>query len=100
MPDRTPTDEHLRNLAHFDSGLDARIDLDLFQSILQRQSIDDCCEHTHVIRRNAVESLRACSQSAENISAPNYDSHLHAELVDVLDFGGHAADDVGVDAES
>ena len=47
----------------------------------------------------AVESLSACRESTENISAADNDSNLDAERVHILDLASNAANNLRINAE-
>ena len=100
MPDSPAADEHFRHLPHFDSGLDARVDVDLFESILKARALMTVAEHAHVICGNAVEALRAGREAAKDVAAADNDGDLDTEGVNVLDLAGDAADDLRIDAEA
>ena len=71
----------------------------LFQSILQRQTIDDRGEHTHGIGAGAVHADLARHRAAKNIAAADDQRELAAEFFDFFDFLGKGFDGLAVDAE-
>src|SRR5262249_20578880 len=50
MPNGAAEDEWLGYIVHLNRGLDAGLDSHLLQRASQRESIDDCGKHSHVIR--------------------------------------------------
>ena len=83
MPDRAPPDERLSHLVHLDRRLHAGVHALLLQRILQRQRVDHCGQHAHVIGGDAVHVLGLLGHAAEEIPAAHHDRDLHAELVHV-----------------
>jgi hypothetical protein len=60
-----------------------RVDVLLFESILQGKGIDHRSQHPHMIRRNAIHLFGLCGHSAEEISSAYDDGNLHAERVNI-----------------
>src|SRR5262245_45461009 len=100
MADGAAPNEHFRYLAHFNRRLDSGENVDLFESVLKGQGIDDRGQHAHVVGRNAVKTLCAGSESSKNISPADDNGDLNSEAMDLFDFVGDAKNDLGVDAEA
>ena len=73
MSDRAAADKHFRNLTHFDRGLNACMDVDLLESVLQGKGVDDGAEHPHVVCGYAVESLCAGRKTSKDVAAADHD---------------------------
>ena len=52
----------------------------LFQSVLQRKSVDHGREHAHVIGGDAVHGLGLLGDTAKEVSAAHHDGDFYAEL--------------------
>src|SRR6202795_3313491 len=100
MAHGAPANERLSNLMHLDSALQAGEDPLLFQGILKRQPIDDRGKHAHVIAGGAVDGERLLARAAKNVSAADDDSHLHAQVVNLLHVAGNTMNGFGVNSET
>jgi len=87
-------------LIHLDSRLDAREHVHLFERVLERERVHDRRQHTHVIGGNTIEALCAGGKTAKDVAATDHDTDLNAEFMDILDFGGNAANNLGIDTET
>ncbi len=74
------------------ADLHARVHALLFQRILQRQRIDHRRQHAHVIGGDPVHVLGLLRYAAEKVSSAHHDRQLHAQLVNVGQFGGNFVD--------
>src|SRR5207237_6393507 len=83
MSDGAAADVRLGQLLHVDRALHAREDAQLFQRVLERQRVDHRRQHAHVIGARAIHSLGAGGDAAEDVSAPDHDADLDAQLDDV-----------------
>ena len=88
MADRAPPDERLGDRPDLDRGLDARRDGALLERVLQRQGVDHRRQHPHVVAGDAVDSLVAGGDAADDVAAADHDRELDAEAVDVGDLVG------------
>ena len=69
------------------------------QGVLQGDAVDHGGQHAHVVGGGAVDAQLAGPDAAEKIAAAGDDGDLDSQVVDFLDLGSDAADDVMVDAE-
>jgi hypothetical protein len=69
-------------------------------SIAVTTRVDHGRQHSHVVRRDAIETLFARREAPEDIASTDDDGDLDAEAVNVLDLRCDPADDVGIDAEA
>ena len=97
MADRTAPDERLGDGAHFDRGHHARDDVLLFEGVLQRERVDDRCEHAHVIGGRAVHAARARGDAAEDVAAADHDRGLDAHALDLGDVARDLRRNRGID---
>jgi hypothetical protein len=100
MANRAAPDVHFGDLSHLDGRLHSGMDFEFFEGILQGERIDDSCQHSHVIGRNTIKSLRAGGKSTENVSAPNDDTDFDTQVMNVSDLRGDSLDDLRIDTES
>src|SRR5579875_2096291 len=96
MPDGAAANERLSHLMHLDRGHHARWHSHVFQRVLKRQSIDDSCEHPHVIAGYAVHLVRARCDAPKNVSAPQHETDLNARASDLRDLGCKSFDALGI----
>ncbi len=78
----------------------AGVNVHFFESVLNGQRVDNRGEHTHMVGRNAVKAFSTGFDSPKYVSAANHNRDLHAQVVDILDFGGNARNHVGIDTEA
>src|SRR5262249_20936157 len=91
MPNGAAEDEWLRHVFHFNRGLDASLDTDLLQCAAQREGINYCGKHPHVIRRGTIHAAIRGRKAAPDVAASDYDGHLHAKIAHLLDALGDLA---------
>ena len=99
VPQRTSQDIRFGHLMHGDGRLHAGLQSNLFQRILQGQTVHDRCQHAHVVGRSAFHPEGSCLDAAKNIAATHHDSDLHALVVDGFDLIGHVRKHVRANAE-
>src|SRR5215469_10622811 len=99
VPDRTPRYVRLGYLTHRDRGLNARLDAQLLEHVLQGQAVDNGAEHPHVVRPGPVDTPMRERGTAEHVAATDHDRHLHSEPPRVGDLAGQVRHHVRVDAE-
>ena len=99
MANGAPADERLGDSAHLDGAGHTRGHADLLEGVLEREGIDDGGEHAHVVRRRTVHTLRAGSETAEQVAAADHDGGLHPELLNSADFPGDLRGDGRIDPE-
>src|ERR671925_412856 len=80
MANGAAEDEWLGHIFHFYRCLNTGCHTDLLECAPQRESIDDCGKHTHVIRRGPIHATIRGRQAAPDVAAANYHCHLHAEI--------------------
>src|SRR4051794_38094709 len=85
MSQRAPPDERLCDLVHLDGGHHTRVDLLLFERILQGDTVDDGGEHAHVISCHAVHTTCLHRHPAKEISATYHDGNLASQHVNIFD---------------
>src|SRR5258707_7383612 len=100
VPYRAPPDERLGHLMHFNGALHTREDAFLLERTLQRQRIDHCGQHAHVIARSAVDFKTLLPSAAADISAAHHDGDFHAQRVHVLQLARDSLDCLAMDSES
>ena len=61
----------------------------LFQSVLQRERVDDRAQHAHVIAGDAFDAAFAALKAAEDVAAADDDDDFDAELADFADLPRH-----------
>ena len=64
----------------------------LFQSVLQREGIDDRGQHAHVIGRDPVHKLGLLGHAAEEVAAADHDGDFDSQTMYLGDFGGDLVD--------
>src|SRR4030095_8673454 len=99
VPDGTASDKHFGHLAHLNRRLNPSMNFQLLQGILERQGIDDCAEHAHMICRNAIKSLRAGREASKDIASADNDGDFDTQRMDIPDFAGDSVDDIRIDAK-
>src|SRR5579862_1427819 len=98
MPDRAAPDIRLRNLAHLERRLHARLRARAFERVLQRERIEQRREHACVVGGRALHPLRRRREAAVEVAAADDDRHTDAALVHRRDLACQVADDRRVDA--
>src|SRR5207249_10386230 len=83
--DRSAQNEWFGDVGHFNRGLQPGHDTDLLQSTLERHSVDNRREHTHVISRRAIHSTMAGCKPPPDVATPNNDRNLHSQIPDLED---------------
>ena len=99
MPLGAARDVRLGHLPHGDGGLDARLDANFLQKILQGKAVHDGAEHAHVVGPISLHSVLLQLGAAKEIAAAHNDSHLDAHLHHDGDLLGKPGDDIRVDAD-
>ena len=79
VTDRAAPDKGLRDLSHFNRGLNARIDAHFLERILKRQSIDDRGQHPHIIAADPIHAGCAHGNSTDNIASSNRGRDLDSD---------------------
>ena len=83
--DRTPFVIKLADRFHTDSsqhfGFHALSD----EGRTQGQTVDDRCQHPHLVAFHTVEPFVGTAQSAENVSTAYHDAYLYSQFVDFFD---------------
>ena len=100
MTHRAPPDVRLRDLPHFDGGHHPGGNALLFESVLERQRIDDRRQHAHVVRRDTVHGFGGGGHAPEEIAAPHHHAYLDAGLRHLGDLAGEAAHFLRIDPET
>ena len=72
----------------------------LFECILEGEGIDDGGKHAHMIGGNAIHVTCLLGDAAEEVAASHDDCDLHAERVNVGQFGRDLMDAKWIDAET
>ena len=89
MADGTPTDIQLSYRFHLKRRLHARNDAQFLQGWLQRETVDNRGQHSHVIAGRPFDAPLASGQAAENVPSANDDDDLDAKLAHFADLTGH-----------
>src|SRR5215469_10730687 len=97
MSNSAPEDEWLGHVIHLNRGLDAGLDSHLLQRASQRESIDDCGKHSHVIRGRTIHASIGRRKSAPDIAAADHYSHFHAQIPHLFYAFGDLTHDGGRD---
>src|SRR5579885_3400304 len=92
-----PPDERLGNRWHFDTRLHPRNQANLFQSILQRQSIDNSGEHTHIVGSGTVHTKPFSVLAAPDIATTHHNGDFNAQPLHALYLAGNALHDARID---
>ena len=100
MTNGTATDIGLCHLAHLNCTLDTRIDILLFECILQSKRIHHRRHHAHVVRRRAVHPLCAARKPAPDIAAADHNCNVNSVITYPLDLCSDLLDNGRVDAEA
>jgi hypothetical protein len=78
---RTTANVGLSNLRHLDRRLDSGGLTQLFKRVLQRECIDDRCEHAHVIGLRAIHSGTSTGHSSPDVSTTDNDGDFNIGMV-------------------
>src|SRR5437762_2919387 len=97
MAQGTPPDVRLANRLHRDCRLDPGRDAAALQLVLHGQRVYHRGQHAHVVARGALHADRSARQTAEDVTAADYQAQLDPEHVDRPDLLGDAADHGGVE---
>src|SRR5262249_32660601 len=100
VSNRAAADEWLGDLVHLNGGLHPGINTLLLERVLQSKRVNHRSQHAHVIGGDTVHVPRLLGDSAEEIAAPNHDSQLHLERVNVGKFSCDFVDAGGVDPKA
>src|SRR5215471_13581249 len=76
VPDRPAGDVGLGHLAHRDRGLDPGVHAQLFQHILQRETVDNRAQHAHVVGPGTVDAAFGQGPPAEHVAAAHHGRDL------------------------
>src|SRR5579862_4508651 len=71
----------------------------VFESALEREAVDDGCEHPHVVAGHLIDAVGGMFHSAVNVAAADDNADLHAKSLHLADFLGITANDIGIDPE-
>ena len=93
MANGSAEDEWLRYIFHFNSGLNARFDPDLLKCASQRESVDDCGKHSHVIRRGTVHTAIRRRKTAPDVAAADHYGYFHTQIAHLFHAFGDLAHD-------
>ena len=99
MPERAAADVGLGHARHRDRRLDAGVDAELLERILQRKRVHDGRQHAHVIGGGAIEALGRRGHAAEDVAAADDQAQLVPLRLGRGDLTGKAGDRVGIDPE-
>ena len=99
MADGPTADEGLGNLGHGDGAQHPGVHPELFKGVLEREGVDHCRQHAHVIAGGPLDALLAALESAKDVSAAHHDHHLDLQFLDLLDLAGHVVNGLGIDAK-
>ena len=95
---RATADVGFADLVHLDTAHDAAGAVDALDGVLQGESVHDRGEHAHVVGLGALHTLGGTCDTTEDVAAADDDGDLNALVMQLLDLGGHALDDSGIDA--
>lgn len=84
VADGAAEDERFGDLVHRDGALDAGGDAELFETVHDRQAVDNRGQHAHVVAGRAVDAALGAIEAAEDIAAANHHADFHAQVVDFL----------------
>ena len=56
-----------------------------YQSRTECKTVDDCCQHSHLVAFHTVKAFVGTAQSTEYVSAAYDDAYLYSQSVDFLD---------------
>ena len=65
---------------HGNGGLNPRFNPLFFQCILECDTVNNCCEHSHVVGRSPVHVVGTGGDAAEDVPPADHDGHLELEL--------------------
>src|ERR1700759_4741235 len=99
MADGATADVGLGHLMHLDGAHHTGVMTDLFESVRQREGVDDGREHSHVIAGDAIHTFRREGDAPEDIASADYDTDLNAFPGYSGDFIGQIANTVCIETE-
>ena len=76
------------------------IDVHFFESVLQRERVDDSRQHAHVVGGNTIETLCACGKTSKDIAATDHDTDLNTEAWTSLISAAMRLNNFGIDTEA
>ena len=100
MPHGAPANIRLRNLVHLDRRHHAAEEAALFDRILERDRVDHCREHAHVIGCDAIHVDRLLRHAAEEVAATHHNGDLAAERVNRRNLLRHFVNEHRINAEA
>src|SRR5512133_747577 len=99
MPLGAARDVGLGHLSHRDRGLDAGLNADLLQEILQGQAVHHRAQHAHVVGSVALHTVLLQLRTTEEVAAAHHDRDLNTHLNDNADLLGKSCHNIGIDAD-
>ena len=100
MPDRATPDIRLANLVHFDRRHHPAKHVPLLKSILDRQRIDHCRQHPHIVGGDAVHLFGLLRHAPEKVPPTHHNGHFHTHLVNFGQLGCDLVNANRIDAEA
>src|SRR5262249_11052333 len=97
MPNRAPADVGFRHRLHRDCRKYAGWDLCSFEGVLERERIDDSCQHPHLVGGRAVHPARFILATPQHVSCADDESELNSEVVYFLDLESDLGQHVEID---
>ena len=98
VADGAATDVGLGDLAHLDGAHDTAVHPVALEAVLERERVNDCGEHAHVVALRTVHAGSRTLKAAEDVPATYDDGDLDAGLADRGDLLGEPLRNGGIDA--
>jgi hypothetical protein len=94
---RAASDVRLGDLRDSERRLHAGLDRGLLERVLERERVQNSCEHAHVVAGGAVHALSRRRQTSIDVPAADDDRDLDTAALDMRDLGRNRLDALGID---
>ena len=99
MPDGAPPDVRFGNLVHLNCRHHSRRHALLLKRVLERERVDDRCEHAHVVAGHTVHVSCGGGYASKEISSADDKADLHFGPSHFRDFGRQTLHALGIEAD-
>ena len=100
MTDGATTNIRFCHLTHLNGTLDTRVNVLIFESILQGECVHHRRHHPHIVCRRAIHPLRTACKSAPDIPSADHNGDIDAVIAHLLNLCGDCLDNLWIDPES